>query len=102
MLYVPTVKDCLGRQLSVYQQTIFNVNNAPITDARDSTIFSASFLSVASGVGTFSYTFVSPLPPFFDFIGSRIIRFKAKMGALFDKPVFSRFNFIISDKAQIR
>jgi len=24
------------------------------------------------------------------------------MGALFDKPVFSRFNFIISDKAQIR
>jgi hypothetical protein len=53
MLYVPTVKDCLGRQLSVYQQPIFNVNNAAITDARDSTIFSALFLTVASGVGTF-------------------------------------------------
>jgi hypothetical protein len=95
--YVPTVRDCLGRQLSVYSQTITNVNNAAIVDARDSTIFTSLF-SVVSGVGTFAYSFLAPMNAYFDFTGSRIIRFKAKMGNLFDKPIFSRFNFINSDK----
>lgn len=32
-------------------------------------------------------------------MGTRIVKFKAKIGALFDKPVFSRFNFITTDTA---
>lgn len=95
--YVPTVRDCLGRQLSVYTQSITNVNSAAITDPRDSTIFGTLF-SVVSGVGTFAYSFVAPISAYYDFTGSRIIKFKAKMGALFDKPIFTRFNFINSDK----
>ncbi len=100
-LYVPTVKDCIGRQLSIYSQTVTNVNNAAITDPRDSSIF-ASILSVVSGVGTFTYSFTAPMPPYFDLTGSRIIRYKAKLGALYDKPIFTRFNFINTDKTQIR
>lgn len=95
---MPTVRDCLGRQLSVFSQSITNVNTALITDARDSTIFGTLF-SVVSGVGTYDYSFLAPTTAYFDFTGSRIIRLRAKLGALFDKPIFTRFNFINSDRS---
>lgn len=98
---MPTVKDCIGRQLSVYSQTITNVNSAVITDPRDSTIFGSIF-SVVSGVGTFAFSFIAPVSNYFDFTGSRIIMFKAKLGNLYNKPIYTRFNFINTDKAQIR
>jgi hypothetical protein len=53
---------------------------------------------VVSNVGTFAYSFTAPMSGYYDFTGSRIIRFNAKMGTLFDKPIFTRFNFINSDK----
>jgi len=53
---------------------------------------------VVSNVGTFAYSFLAPMSGYYDFTGSRIIRFNAKMGTLFDKPIFTRFNFINSDK----
>ena len=54
---------------------------------------------MVSNVGTFDYSFTDPMSAYYDFTGSRIIRFNARMGNLFDKPIFTRFNFINSDKS---
>jgi len=54
---------------------------------------SAFQLPTAASVGGFDITVTSPKDN--DLAGSRVMRFKARIGALYDKNIYVRFNVVV-------